>query len=105
MKIKALGEHVILKAHAVSAGREQKSAGGLILAPEPEGKLPTHCVIFEIGPDVPKGLFSVGDKTPFPLGEKLNVPHPDVIKGLCEAKERDDKFLTTHYKNLACVYV
>lgn len=104
MKIKALGDHVILKAMAPSAGRETKSAGGLILAPEAEGKLPTHCEVFQIGADVPAGLFQIGDKTPFPLGEKLNVPHPDVIQGLCEAKERDEKFITTRYTNISCVY-
>lgn len=102
--IVALGQHVVLKAIAKSARKEQKSAGGLLLPPKNEGEIPTHCEVYSIGPDVPKDLFEVGDKTPFPLGDKLNCPHPDVIAGLCKAEDRDDKYMSTHWSNISCIY-
>ncbi|EQA7786894.1 co-chaperone GroES family protein [Acinetobacter baumannii] len=102
--IVALGAHVILKAVAKSAGAEQKTASGFILPPTKESEIPNMCEVYKIGPNVPPGLFEIGDKTPFPLGEKLNVPHPDVVKGICAAKDRDEKFMTTHFSNISCVY-
>lgn len=104
MEIRALGQTVILKAIAPSPGKEQQTQFGIILPGEQESKVPTHCEIFKIGPDVPSGLFNVGDKTPFPLGEKLNVPHPDVIQCLCKPEDRDEKFISVFYKNISCVY-
>ncbi|AXY82692.1 head assembly cochaperone with GroEL [Acinetobacter phage KARL-1] len=103
-QIVALGSNVILKAVAKSAGAAQKTASGIILPPKQESEIPNMCEIFAIGPTVPFGLVEIGDKTPFPLGEKLNVPHPDVVAGICEAKDRDDKYITTHFSNIACVY-
>lgn len=102
--IVALGQHVVLKAIAKSAGRPTQTAGGLLLPPVKESEVPTHCVIHDIGPGVPKDIFKIGDRTPFPLGDKLNVPHPDVIAGLCKADERDDKYMSTHWSNISCVY-
>lgn len=102
--IKAIGQHLVLKAVAKSAGREQTTPSGFILPPTGESELPTHCVIHDIGSGVPEGLFKIGDRTPFPLGEKLNVPHPDVIAGLCKANERDDKYMSTHWTNISCLY-
>lgn len=105
MKIKALGQHVVLKAVAKSAGqRPEKTQGGIILPRLEQSELPTHCIVYEVGAGVPEGVFNVGDKTPFPLGDKLNVPHPDVIAGLCKAEDRDDKYMSTHWSNISCVY-
>ncbi|ADG60112.1 head morphogenesis [Acinetobacter phage Acj9] len=103
-RIVALGNHVVLKAVAKSAGREQVTQSGFILPPTEKSEMPTHCVIHDIGASVPEGMFKIGDMTPFPLGEKLNVPHPDVISGICKPDERDDKYMSTHYSNISCVY-
>lgn len=102
--IKALGKTVILRTYAKSAGAEQKTESGLILPNLKESQIPEVTEIFQIGPDVPKGLFEIGDQTPFPLGEKIHVPHPDVIDGLCEPKDRDDKYTSVDYRFISCVY-
>lgn len=102
--IVALGQHVVLKAVAKSAGRPDKTELGILLPPVKESQIPTHCTIHAIGPDVPPGIFVIGDMTPFPLGEKLNVPHPDVIAGECKPDERDEKFISTHWTNISCTY-
>lgn len=103
-EIKALGQHVVLKVVAKSAGTEETTSSGIVIGVRQQGELPTQAEIFKIGDRVPEGLFEIGDITPIPLGEKLNVPHPDVAFGLCEPKERDEKYMTTHFSNISCVY-
>ncbi|MGQ3469294.1 hypothetical protein, partial [Xanthomonas campestris] len=71
---------------------------------EEQGQLPDMCEIYSIGDDVPKGFVEVGDLTPLPVGNIRNVPHPLVAAGVKKPKEIRQKFVTCHYKSLACVY-
>ncbi len=103
-EIVALGEYVVLKAVARSAGTEITSPSGIVIGIREQGEIPKICEIFALGPNVPKGLFEIGDSCPFPLGEKLNVPHPDVAYGTAKEKDLDEKYITCHYRNIACVY-
>lgn len=103
-QIKALGEYVVLKAVARSAGTEITSPSGIVIGVRDQGEVPKICEVFAIGPLVPKGIFEIGQGCPFPLGEKLNVPHPDVAYGDAKEKDRDEKYITCHYRNIACVY-
>ena len=104
MNIKALGEHVILVSEPPQAGDEIKSASGLFLGVQQQSELPEICEIFSIGEDVPEGYVKVGQKTPIPLGQIRNVVHPDVASGKKQAKEVRQKYVTCHYKALACIY-
>lgn len=104
LPIKALGEYVILVSEPQQAGDEELSAGGIVLGKQTQGQLPDMCEIFAIGDDVPKGFVEVGDLTPLPVGSIRNVVHPLVAAGLKQPKDIKQKFVTTHYKNLACVY-
>ena len=103
-KIKALGEHVILKTFAKSAGTETKTEFGIVLPTRTEGEIPRLCEVHSIGSMVPEGFIEVGDKTPTPLGNMANVVHPEVANGNKEAKDIDEKFVTVHYRNISCVY-
>lgn len=104
MKIKALGEFVVLTAQAKSAGSETKSAGGLILAPLETGEIPEVCYVHSIGDKVPKGYLNIGDMCPIPAGQIKNVPHPDVAQKLKKAKEVEQKFFSVHYTHIPSVY-
>lgn len=102
--IKALGEYVILVSEPAQQGDEIVSPSGIILGKEEQGQLPDMCEIYSIGDDVPKGFVEVGDLTPLPVGNIRNVPHPLVAAGVKKPKEIRQKFVTCHYKSLACVY-
>ncbi|QGF21629.1 hypothetical protein vBKpnAMK4_00189 [Klebsiella phage vB_Kpn_AM_K4] len=104
LPIKALGEYVILVSEPAQKGDEIVSPSGIILGKEEQGQLPDMCEIYSIGDDVPKGFVEVGDLTPLPVGNIRNVPHPLVAAGVKKPKEIRQKFVTCHYKSLACVY-
>ena len=104
LPIKALGEYVILVSEPAQQGDEIVSPSGIILGKEEQGRLPDMCEIYSIGDDVPKGFVEVGDLTPLPVGNIRNVPHPLVAAGVKKPKEIRQKFVTCHYKSLACVY-
>ena len=104
LPIKALGEYVILVSEPAKQGDEIVSPSGIILGKEEQGQLPDMCEIYSIGDDVPKGFVEVGDLTPLPVGNIRNVPHPLVAAGVKKPKEIRQKFVTCHYKSLACVY-
>lgn len=104
LPIKALGEYVILVSEPAQQGDEIVSPSGIILGKEEQGQLPDMCEIYSIGDDVPKGFVEVGDLTPLPVGNIRNVPHPMVAAGVKKPKEIKQKFVTCHYKSLACVY-
>ena len=104
LPIKALGEYVILVSEPAQQGHEIVSPSGIILGKEEQGQLPDMCEIYSIGDDVPKGFVEVGDLTPLPVGNIRNVPHPLVAAGVKKPKEIRQKFVTCHYKSLACVY-
>ena len=104
LAIKALGEYVILVSEPAQQGDEIVSPSGIILGKEEQGQLPDMCEIYSIGDDVPKGFVEVGDLTPLPVGNIRNVPHPLVAAGVKKPKEIRQKFVTCHYKSLACVY-
>lgn len=104
LPIKALGEYVILVSEPAQQGDEIVSPSGIILGKEEQGQLPDMCEIYSIGEDVPKGFVEVGDLTPLPVGNIRNVPHPLVAAGVKKPKEIKQKFVTCHYKSLACVY-
>lgn len=104
LPIKALGEYVILVSEPAQQGDEIVSPSGIILGKEEQGQLPDMCEIYAIGDDVPKGFVEVGDLTPLPVGNIRNVPHPLVAAGVKKPKEIKQKFVTCHYKSLACVY-
>ena len=104
LPIKALGEYVILVSEPAQKGDEIVSPSGIILGKEEQGQLPDMCEIYSIGDDVPKGFVEVGDLTPLPVGNIRNVPHPLVAAGVKKPKELRQKFVTCHYKSLACVY-
>ncbi|WFG79227.1 head morphogenesis [Klebsiella phage vB_VIPKPNUMC01] len=104
LPIKALGEYVILVSEPAQQGDEIVSPSGIILGKEEQGQLPDMCEIYSIGDDVPKGFVEVGDLTPLPVGNIRNVPHPLVAAGVKKPKEIKQKFVTCHYKSLACVY-
>jgi hypothetical protein len=104
LPIKALGEYVILVSEPAQQGDEIVSPSGIILGKEEQGQLPDMCEIYSIGDDVPKGFVEVGDLTPLPIGNIRNVPHPLVAAGVKKPKEIRQKFVTCHYKSLACVY-
>ncbi|AKJ73254.1 hypothetical protein KMI12_182 [Klebsiella phage KMI12] len=104
LPIKALGEYVILVSEPAQQGDEIVSPSGIILGKEEQGQLPDMCEIYSIGDDVPKGFVEVGDLTPLPVGNIRNVPHPLVAAGVKKPKEIRQKFVTCHYKSLACVY-
>ena len=103
LPIKALGEYVILVSEPAQQGDEIVSPSGIILGKEEQGQLPDMCEIYSIGDDVPKGFVEVGDLTPLPVGNIRNVPHPLVAAGVKKPKEIRQKFVTCHYKSLACV--
>lgn len=104
LPIKALGEYIILVSEPAQQGDELVSTGGIILGKEEQGQLPDMCEIYAIGDDVPEGFVEVGDLTPLPVGNIRNVPHPLVAAGVKKPKEIKQKFVTCHYKSLACVY-
>ena len=105
LPIKALGEHIILTAKAESAGTEQTTESGIFTGYRQQGEIPDLCTIYAIGSDVPPGYVEVGDLTPLPSGGiAKNVMHPEVAAGLKKAKDIPEKFITVHYKALACVY-
>ena len=104
LPIKALGEYVILVSEPAQKGDEIVSPSGIILGKEEQGQLPDMCEIYSIGDDVPKGFVEVGDLTPLPVGNIRNVPHPLVAAGVKKPKEIKQKFVTCHYRSLACVY-
>ena len=104
LPIKALGEYVILVSEPAQQGDEIVSPSGIILGKEEQGQLPDMCEIYSIGDDVLKGFVEVGDLTPLPVGNIRNVPHPLVAAGVKKPKEIRQKFVTCHYKSLACVY-
>ena len=104
LPIKALGEYVIIVSEPAQQGDEIVSPSGIILGKEEQGQLPDMCEIYSIGDDVPKGFVEVGDLTPLPVGNIRNVPHPLVAAGVKKPKEIRQKFVTCHYKSLACVY-
>lgn len=104
LPIKALGEHVILVSEPAQAGDEKISAGGIVLGKETQGQLPDMCEVYSIGEDVPEGFVEIGDLTPLPVGSVRNVTHPLVALGMKQSKEIRQKFVTCHYKSLACVY-
>ncbi|HHI3146202.1 TPA: hypothetical protein ACP45T_003760 [Klebsiella quasipneumoniae] len=104
LPIKALGEYVILVSEPAQQGDEIVSPSGIILGKEEQGQLPDMCEIYSIGDDVPKGFVEIGDLTPLPVGNIRNVPHPLVAAGVKKPKEIRQKFVTCHYKSLACVY-
>lgn len=104
LPIKALGEYVILVSEPAQQGDEIVSPSGIILGKEEQGQLPDMCEIYAIGADVPEGFVAVGDLTPLPVGNIRNVPHPLVAAGIKKPKEIKQKFVTCHYKSLACVY-
>ena len=104
LPIKALGEYIILVSEPAQQGDELVSTGGIILGKEEQGQLPDMCEIYAIGDDVPEGFVEVGDLTPLPVGNIRNVPHPLVAAGVKKPKEIRQKFVTCHYKSLACVY-
>lgn len=103
-QIVALGEHVILVSNPEIAGDERKSLGGIILPPAEQSALPDICYVHSIGPDVPAGIFEVGDKTSLPVGKMANVPHPRVVAREVEQKEIRERYVTTHWKSIPCVY-
>lgn len=102
--IKALGEYVILVSCPAQQGDEIMSEGGILIGKEPQGQLPELCEIHAIGDEVPKGYVEVGDLTPLPVGNMRNVTHPLVAKGIKKPKDIKEKFVTCHYKALACIY-
>ena len=104
LPIKALGEYVILVSEPAQQGDEIVSPSGIILGKEEQGQLPDMCEIYSIGDDVPKGFVEVGDLTPLPVGNIRNGPQPLVAAGVKKPKEIRQKFVTCHYKSLACVY-
>ena len=103
-QIKALGEYVIMKAVAESAGTEIKSEMGLIIGVRDTGEIPLICEVFSIGDAVPEGYVSIGDKSPMPEGHMKNVPHPLVAQRKAKPKDIPEKFISVHYKNIPCVY-
>lgn len=104
LPIKALGEYIILVSEPAQQGDEKYSASGIFLGVEETGQLPEMCTVYDVGCDVPPGFVEVGDHTPLPLGNIKNVVHPDVAMGRKKAKDIKQKFVTCHYKSLACVY-
>ena len=104
LPIKALGEYVILVSEPAPQGDEIVAPDGIILGNAEQGQMPDMCEIYSIGDDVPKGFVEVGDLTPLPVGNIRNVPHPLVAAGVKKPKEIRQKFVTCHYKSLACVY-
>lgn len=103
-EIKALGEFVVLKTIAESAGTEMKTESGLVIGIRETGEIPETCFVHSIGSDVPEGFVKIGEKTPIPVGQMKNVPHPLVAKGEKKASEISEKFISVHYKNIHCVY-
>lgn len=104
MRATALGEHVILSSTPACAGDEIKSEFGIIVGKHEQGQLPETCTVYDIGPDVPKGIIYIGDVTSLPTGSMRNVPHPDVVRGIKTPSDCREKLVAVHYKNLPCVY-
>ncbi|ANA49552.1 head morphogenesis [Salmonella phage vB_SnwM_CGG4-1] len=104
LPIKALGEFVILVSEPAQSGDEKISDSGIFLGKEIQGQLPEMCEVYSIGADVPAGFVEVGDLTPLPVGNIRNVAHPLVALGIKQPKDIKQKFVTCHYKSLACVY-
>lgn len=102
--ITAFAEQVVLVSFVESVGEELTSAGGLFLGERTQGEIPEICTVFSIGSEVPPGIISRGDLVPIPLGNIRNVPHPDVARGIKQAKELREKFVTVHWKNIPCIY-
>lgn len=103
-QIKALGEFVVLKTIAESAGTEIKSQSGLIIGVRETGEIPETCVVHSIGSKVPEGYIEIGDRVPLPAGQMRNVPHPLVVSGEKKASEISEKFVSVHHTHIACVY-
>ena len=104
LPIRAIGEYIILVAEPQQAGDEEVTASGLIIGKLQQGEVPEMCEVYSIGADVPEGYVEVGDLTPLPVGKIANVVHPLVALGLKKPKEIKQKFVTCHYKALACLY-
>lgn len=106
MKVKALGEHVILVAKAKSAGTKLESqvVPGLIIGVQETSEIPETCVVHSIGPKVPDGIVELGDVVPLTSGIMKNVLNPDVVAGKGKPSDFEEKYVTTHYNNLVGVY-
>lgn len=107
MKVRALGEYVVLEAgHKVaSPGETEKSAGGIITGTKSVGEVPKYAKIVSIGPDVPKELGLKEDAYfPLPPGNNMrNVPDPDVAFN--DLPEKDGrKMFMAHWKFIGAVY-
>ena len=102
--ITAIGEYVILVSEPPQQGDEITSAGGIVIGRQETGQLPETCEVFSIGPDVPEGVFEIGDVAPLPVGKIQNVPHPMVAAGLAKAKDIPQKFVTCHWRSVPCLY-
>ena len=103
-QIRALGEFVILKAIAESAGTEIKTDSGIVIGVRDTGEIPLICEIVDVGNAVPEGYVAIGDKSPMPEGHMKNVPHPLVAQKKAKPKDIPEKFISVHYKNIPCVY-
>lgn len=106
MKVRALGEHIILVAKAKSAGTElvSKTIPGLIIGMQESGEIPETCEVYSIGPKVPEGIVELGDVVPLTNGIMRNVLNPDVVSGKGKPSDFEEKYVTTHYNNLVGVY-
>lgn len=104
LPISAVGEYVILVSEPKQAGEETTSNGGIFIGKLQQGELPEMCEVYAIGADVPEGYVEIGDLTPLPVGKMANVVHPLVALGIRQPKDIKQKFVTCHYKAIACLY-
>ncbi|QPI13901.1 head assembly chaperone protein [Serratia phage 4S] len=104
LPIQAVGEFIILTSEPAQAGEEEVSAGGIVTGRRTQGEVPTISEIYSIGPNVPEGIFEVGDLTPTPLGHMNNVVHPLVALGIKQPKEIKQKFVSVHWKAISVLY-
>lgn len=104
--IQAVGDYVIVVSTPKKKGDPEFSESGIFLGEAEKSELPEYLKIHSIGPDVPPGVFKVGDITALPVGtgNMRNVPHPDVIEGIRKEAEIYEKFTSLHWKAISVVY-
>lgn len=106
--INAIGNFVILRSIAKSAGNEVKSVGGIVIETAKEnkvGEIPLVAEVVSMGHLVPLDVgFKVGDIVPVPNGSINHLPHPEVVKKKAKHEELDEKFVSCHYSFITNSY-
>lgn len=109
LKVKASFEYVIIEATARPQGSEIVSPTGIVVGVRQHGEQPYFGKVVSVGPDVPEenAKALLGKMVPLPHAQMANVPDPDLVAGYIsekEAKEKETKYVSAHYKAVQAIY-